>query len=229
VLVGGGDTDDVPLGEGDALAEAESLADADALAEADADALADADAEVLGDPAGAVALVLNVPSAFAVTKRDWTNVGVPLATDPVKHSTAHSSVPGDDWPMPFVARRAPTFPSKRPPNGAVTASTMFEILEILFPDRSNSTTTADPWLLAGHAVVVCHFGVELSAPLVTTEPETVSCSWPGADPTAASANPAVSRPAPPAMPTSPRSRVARRTVQAVRHLAVAPRTVPETF
>jgi hypothetical protein len=81
------------------------------------------------------------------------------------------------------------------------------------PERVNSVIAADPWKLAGHAVVVDQVGSELSGPLAA-----LSCKLPGCEPTLASANPAVSKPAPEAMPISPKSRIARRVV-AVRHLA----------
>jgi hypothetical protein len=74
------------------------------------------------------------------------------------------------------------------------------------PLSVNSSTSADPAVADGHAVVLPQVGSVVRGPEVT-----LSVRPPGMVPTAATANPAVTRPAPAIMPTVPRSKVVRRS------------------
>jgi hypothetical protein len=73
------------------------------------------------------------------------------------------------------------------------------------PLSVNSSTSADPWKPDGHASVLPQVGCVVSAPEVA-----LSVRPPGTVPTAAIANPAVTRPVPAIMPTIAMNRVARR-------------------
>jgi len=99
---------------------------------------------------------------------------------------------------------------------------MLEIRLPGVPALVNSVIAADPWKLAGHAEVVDQVGWVVKGPEAW-----LSTNLPGCEPTAASAIPAVSRPAPAVMPQIPRRKIARRVVLAVRHLAVASRRAPD--
>jgi hypothetical protein len=99
---------------------------------------------------------------------------------------------------------------------------MFEIRLPAVPALVNSVIAADPWKLAGQAVVVDQVGWSVREP----EAE-LSTKLPGCEPTAATAIPAVSRPAPAVIPQIPRRKIARRVVLAVRHLAIASRSAPD--
>jgi len=104
----------------------------------------------------------------------------------------------------------------------VTEPITFEIRLPGVPVRLNSVIAADPWKLVGHAVVVDQVGCAVRGPEVW-----LSTKLPGWEPTAASAIPAVSRPAPAVIPQIPRRKIARRVVLAVRHLAIASRSAPD--
>jgi|SRR5580700_6174049 hypothetical protein len=93
-----------------------------------------------------------------------------------------------------------TEPSRVPPNLDVTGLATVEMRLNRLPSLLNSSTTADPWTPLGHPSVVDHVGVELMGPLAG-----LSTRLPGSVPFAASADAAVSSPAPAVRPTTPRS------------------------
>ncbi len=113
-------------------------------------------------------------------------------------------------------------PCSSPVNGTVTLLATPDTVLTRVPLSVYSSTCADTLALDGHASALANFGVEVSAPVAGTSDRT-----PGRVPVAASANPAVTKPAPAVMPIVPRTRMARRVVLAVRHLAVASRRAPE--
>src|SRR5215472_10626329 len=117
---------------------------------------------------------------------DW----LPLSPAPEKQSTTHSSVPGVVALTPPVLSRAPTFPSRSAPLiGAVGEATEPDTVLTRVPLRLYSSISADPWKLAGQATVVDQVGTDVSGPVAG-----FSCRSPGRVPTAASENPAVTRP-----------------------------------
>jgi len=123
-----------------------------------------------------------------------------------------------------VASRAPTLLSSSwPESGVVGALLTLEIPLTKVPSVRNSSTSADAVNPEGQAVVVPHFGCVVRG----AGPMLLSVRPPGIVPWVASANPAVTRPAPAIMPIVASSRVARRMVLAVRHLAAASCRAPE--
>jgi hypothetical protein len=107
-----------------------------------------------------------------------------------------------------------------PDHGEVTLFSTLEIPPTKPPLSVYSSMSADPAKPDGHAVVLPQVGSVVRGPEVT-----LSVRPPGMVPTAATANPAVTRPAPAIMPIVPRSKVVRRIVAAVRHRAAAPEIV----
>jgi hypothetical protein len=122
-------------------------------------------------------------------------------------------------PLPLVASSSPTVLWNVAPETTSDAGlTTSEMPLTKVPLAVYSMTCADPWKPAGHAVVVDQVAWVASGPVAGD-----SCSWPGPEPTAASANPAVTKPALKVMPIIPRIRFARQTALAVRQPTIAPR------
>jgi len=84
------------------------------------------------------------------------------------------------------------------------------------PSGLNSSTTADASLPEGHPSVVDQVGWTVRLPLAG-----VRLRWPGSEPLAARANPAVSSPTPAIMPTAAKIKTTRRTPEAAPHLTLS--------
>jgi hypothetical protein len=165
-------------------------------------------------PLGPVALVeYELPSEDSVTKMDWVYSTVPVPPAALQQPTAHSAVPPSGiWAK---ASSAPTLPSRDPLNAPVSPMSTAGEMRVARVAPLNSPITADAWKPVGHPSVVDHVGVEEAAPLAG-----LSVRLPGCDPTPASADAAVSSPAPAARPI-----IARRTS----HLTFASRSESRTF
>jgi hypothetical protein len=105
--------------------------------------------------------------------------------------------------------------SRLKPVGLGLATTS-EIELAKLPSVLNSDIWADAWKPVGHPSVVEAAGVSDALPLAG-----VRLRLPGSEPFAASANPAASSPAPVIMPVRPKSKAARRTILALRHMPCA--------
>src|SRR5215469_797250 len=176
----------------------------------------------VGVATGPAELVVYVVAPAAIdTKVDWTYWTLPVAPAPEKQPTAHSTVPGAVGLTPAKFSSAPTLPCRVPLNPVVRPALTFGemMVDSTPPGAVNSVTWAAAWKPVGHPVVVCHVGVSLRLPPVTTAggvPDS-SCSWPGPEPTAASAEPEAASPAPAVRPTAARITAPRRSRPAVIH------------
>ncbi len=173
-------------------------------------------------PLGAEELVVYVvaPAATDTNVDCVYTTGVaptPVPPGPFQHPTAHSTVPGDVALIPATLSRAPTLPSRVPPNEDVRP--LFTVTEMRLarvPSGLNSVTLAEVWWPLGHPSVVDHVGagVKVRAPLAGSRtrlpgseptPAAVAAKLRGCVLAPASAEPAVSRPAPAVRPITAKS------------------------
>jgi hypothetical protein len=165
-------------------------------------------------PLGAEELVeYELPSEDSVTNVDWMYSTLPVPPAPLQHPIAHSLVP--PWGMPAKARSAPTVPSRVPLNAPVRPMLTAGEMRLASVAPLNSAIWADAWKLVGHPSVVDHVGFTVLAPLAGLRDR-----LPGSAPTLASADAAVSSPAPAARPSTARS---------TSHLTFASRSASRTI